>query len=269
MLDTGLTSSAVDAIERDGFVLLPKLCDPDFLEHILTAARDRSDTVRRALGTAEIGIGSSAGFREIVQRSPGRWDIPAAQSEFGLDSAALPWWPLVTALLGIDAEHTFSGVVSSDPGSPAQYWHADSPHLATGHRPAHALNVLVALHDIPMAMGPTECARGSHRLTNHLRFPTLVCDELIYQHPNTSPESLAAAAKAATPEGQAEPMAAGSCLVFDDRLLHRGLANGSDSERHVAYFGYRRKGYAENTHFESVRSVFAVADAPESRAVEP
>ena len=36
----------------------------------------------------------------------------------------------------------------------------------------------------------------------------------------------------------AQAMAAGDCLIFDDRILHRGLANGSQQERWVAYFSY-------------------------------
>jgi ectoine hydroxylase-related dioxygenase (phytanoyl-CoA dioxygenase family) len=110
-----------------------------------------------------------------------------------------------------------------------------------------------------MAMGPTECARGSHFLTNHLSNPSLVIDELIYQHADTSPETLVEGTENPVPESYATAMAAGSCLVFDDRLLHRGLANQSDSTRHVAYFSYRRKGYSANTHFESQRSVFDVS----------
>jgi ectoine hydroxylase-related dioxygenase (phytanoyl-CoA dioxygenase family) len=50
-------------------------------------------------------------------------------------------------------------------------------------------------------------------------------------------------------------MATGSCLIFDDRLLHRGLSNQSNKPRHVAYFAYRKNGYTENTHFEASRSV--------------
>ncbi len=105
-------------------------------------------------------------------------------------------------------------------------------------------------------LGPTECARGSHFLTNHLSNPSLVLDELIYQHANTSPETLVQGTQCRAPEGVANAMAAGSCLIFDDRLLHRGLANRSDTVRHVAYFSYRRKGYTANTHFESQRSVY-------------
>jgi ectoine hydroxylase-related dioxygenase (phytanoyl-CoA dioxygenase family) len=176
--------------------------------------------------------------------------------EFGIDEREMPWWPLITAVLGEDAEHSFSGVVSSEPGSPAQYWHTDSPHESPQHLAAHAINVLVALHDLPMSMGPTECARGSHTLTNHLGNPALVLEELIYQHAGTSPELLVKGTRFPVPESCASAMAAGSCLVFDDRIMHRGLANRSNDTRFVAYFSYRRKGYSANTHFESQRSVF-------------
>lgn len=245
-----------DRLAADGFVVLHELCSAEFVEQILQVSRRRIGEVQAALGTREIGIGSAAGYREIVQRSPGRWDVPVTPQQFGFDENAFPWSPLVAAVLGADAEHSFSGVVFSEPGSPAQYWHMDSPHLAREHRPAHALNVMVALHSVPMEMGPTEVARGSHVLTNHLRNPSLVHDELIYQHANTSPEYLVKDTQHPVPESCAGELAAGSCLVFDDRLLHRGLANRSDSTRHVAYFSYRQSGYAENTHFESQRSLF-------------
>jgi len=247
---------SVDQLESDGFVLLDALCGSELVEAMLNVCHRRAYVIRAALGAKEIGVGSAAGYVEIVQRSPGRWDVPITPQQFGIDDRKMPWWPLVAAVLGEDAEHSFSGVVSSEPGSPAQYWHTDSPHEAPEHRPAHAMNVLMALHDTPMVMGPTECARGSHFLTNHLSNPSLVLDELIYQHASTSPESLVQGTQCRVPEGFANAMAAGSCLIFDDRLLHRGLANRSDSMRHVAYFSYRRKDYFANTHFESQRSVY-------------
>ena len=170
------------------------------------------------------------------------------------DRRALPWWPLIEAVLGTEAEHSFSGVVFTDPGSPDQHWHCDSPHTVAEHRPAHALNVMVALHRVTLEMGPTELARGSHVLTNHLRNRSLVRDRLIYQHAGTSPECLVSGTP--PPQPWSRELAAGSCLVFDDRILHRGLANRSPHTRRMAYFSYRRRGYAENTHFESERSVF-------------
>ena len=247
---------AQQQLEEDGCLLVEGLCDPEFVAHLLEVSLDHSDRVISALGTQTIGIGSAAGFDEIVQRSPGRWDIPISLNEFGVDYRALPWWSLIAAVLGEDAEHSFSGVVYSDPGSPAQCWHIDSPHVSADHLPPHALNVMVALHDTPLAMGPTELARGSHRLTNHLQNPALVSDELVYQHEATVPEQLVANAEQAVPEGFSSALAAGSCLIFDDRILHRGLGNASTSRRSMVYFSYRQAGYRENTHFEAQRSIY-------------
>lgn len=255
-----MTSSAValaaERLDRDGFVVLPRLCDGRFVERIFETAKRRADEVRNALGEKEIGIGSAAGYLEIVQRSPGRWDVPISSDEFSIEDRDMPWWPLVETVLGEDAEHSFSGVVFSEPGSPAQFWHCDSPHIDTRHLPPHALNVLVALHEIPMEMGPTECARASHRLTNHLRNPSLVREKLIYQHATTTPDMLVENAGEPAPERVASALDAGSCLVIDDRLMHRGLANRSERVRHIAYFSYRKRDYTENTHFEAQRSVF-------------
>ena len=251
-----LLADARQQLEDDGYLLVEDLCDPEFVAHLLKVSLSRSDQVISALGTQPIGIGSAAGFDEVVQRSPGRWDIPISPSEFGVAERDLPWWPLITAVLGDDAEHSFSGVVYSDPGSPAQCWHIDSPHVSADHLPAHALNVMIALHDTPLAMGPTEIARGSHRLTNHLLNPALVSDELVYQHETTVPEQLVANTGQAVPEGRSTALAAGSCLIFDDRILHRGLGNTSGRRRSMVYFSYRQAGYAGNTHFEAQRSVY-------------
>ena len=248
-------ADAQQQLEEDGYLLVEGLCDPDFVAHLLAVSLNRSDQVISALGTQPIGLDSAAGFDEVVQRSPGRWDIPITPNEFGVDDRALPWWPLVAAVLGEDAEHSFSGVVYSDPGSPAQCWHIDSPHVSADHLPAHALNVMIALHDMPLAMGPTELAKGSHRLTNHLQNAALVSDELVYQHETTMPEQLVVAEQAA-PESFSSALTAGSCLIFDDRILHRGLGNASDSRRSMVYFSYRQAGYSENTHFEAQRSVY-------------
>ena len=243
-------------LEEDGYLLVEGFCDPGFVAHLLEVSLRRSDQVMAALGAQSIGIGSAAGFDEVVQRSPGRWDIPISPDEFGVDPRALPWWPLIAAVLGDKAEHSFSGVVYSDPGSPAQHWHIDSPHVSADHLPPHALNVMIALHDTPLSMGPTELARGSHRLTNHLRNPALVSDELVYQHDKTAPEQLIANIQQAVPDGFSSALLAGSWLIFDDRMLHRGLGNVSDSRRSMVYFSYRQAEYSENTHFEAQRSVY-------------
>lgn len=259
-IDQAARQSLVQQVETDGFVALDGLCSPEFIKNISNNSHGKVREINAALGDQQIGIGSAAGFREIVQRSPGRWDIPISPQEFQVVDHDMPWWSLIADILGDDAEHSFSGVVYSEPGSPAQFWHSDSPHLATQHLPAHALNVLVALHDLPLAMGPTECARGSHKLTNHLNNTNLILDQLIYQHRHTSPKSLVAYSQDSIPQACTNVLSTGSCLVFDDRLLHRGGANQSADTRYVAYFSYRRKDYSVNTHFESQRSVYDRAD---------
>ena len=79
------------------------------------------------------------------------------------------------------------------------------------------------------------------------------------------PVAEAASAAEVTPDAHgvachpAEALRAGDCLLFDDRVLHRGLANGSSDERWVAYFGYRRErdmALVDETHFEASRSLF-------------
>ena len=93
-------------------------------------------------------------------------------------------------------------------------------------------------------------------MTNHLQNPALVSDELVYQRETTVPEQLVANPRQAVPEGFSSALTAGSCLIFDDRILHRGLGNASDSRRSMVYFAYRLAGYSENTHFEAQRSVY-------------
>ncbi|MGI9606527.1 MAG: phytanoyl-CoA dioxygenase family protein [Acidimicrobiales bacterium] len=253
--DAATLKQSTDRLASDGFVLLPHVYDAELVEQLLDASSRSEQAARDALGSKEIGIGSAAGYVEIVQRSPGRWDVPVDPLEFGIEHSATPWWPLIESVLGDAAELWVSGVISSEPGSAEQYWHSDSPHETAEHRPPNAVNVLVALHDVPMAMGPTEFARGSHLLTNHLRNPTLVVEELIYQHAGTSPETLVKGTAHEAPKECASPLAVGSCVAFDDRVLHRGMANQSSETRHVAYFTYRRSGYSTDTYFETQRSV--------------
>ncbi len=245
-----------DQLKENGFLFVNQLASPNLVASVRSVSVKRLQAIRSALGSRDIGIGSANGFEEIVQRSPGRWDVPVSMEHFDLEDHDLPWWPLIAAVLGANAEPSFSGVVSSDPATPDQYWHSDSPHLSAEHMAPHAINVMMALHTISMQMGPTEFACGSHKLTNHLSNTGLNVDELVYQHSTTTPALLVSGTDAAEPERAVCAMPAGSYFVFDDRVLHRGLGNRSNEDRHMAYFSYRKKGYVGTTHFESQRSVF-------------
>lgn len=105
-------------------------------------------------------------------------------------------------------------------------------HEAPDHRPAHAVNVLVALSDIPLVMGPTEVAPGTHRLTNHLHPERgwLRRDDMLYQseleytpeHLRTGiPPSSSAASAAAVSCTEREGLAALSAGAKDPDVCSR------------------------------------------------
>jgi hypothetical protein len=255
----------------EGFLLARGLVPAPLLRTINQVMRAHSARVMGALGARPIGIGSRHGYYELVQRSPGRFDVPLGEKDLapiwgaqGSLAPEVPWLALVRAALGPDAQPSFCGVVFSRPGSPAQQWHIDSPHEAREHRPAHAVNVLLALADIPLEAGPTEVAPGTHLRTNHLQRPWLDRDNLLYQSGiEITPAALEdpkLARRDAAPVTWMQAMSAGDCLMFDDRILHRGLANSSAHERWVAYFSYLRPrpglGAIADTHFEASRSLF-------------
>lgn len=72
-------------------------------------------------------------------------------------------------------------------------------------------------------------------LTNHLRDGAIVTSDVVYQAPDDrhAPAALGVAAPPAAPR-----LRAGDAIAFDDRVLHRGGANVSDTDRDVAYFSF-------------------------------
>ena len=100
----------------------------------------------------------------------------------------------------------------SYPGSLAQDWHNDGPHLFPAgaafdaHCPPHAVNVFVPLVDLTAELGPTELALGTH----------------VKAEADRLQEWLASAGAA----GACVPLPkAGDALIFDWRLMHRGTSN--------------------------------------------
>merc|ERR1712107_258737 len=94
-------------------------------------------------------------------------------------------------------------------------------------------------------------------LTNHLKRPWLDRDDMLYQTSNeVTPKSLVD--ENSPTDTQLESLSAGDVIIFDDRILHRGLSNTSETERWVGYFSYTRPrpGTIENTYFEATQSLF-------------
>lgn len=135
---------------------------------------------------------------------------------------------LLTQLLGPDFLIGSMTLVVSQPCAGAQHLHADHPPLFGGFAraadlPPHAVTVLIPLVDLDEVVGGTEVRKGSHRMDDGQGAP---------------------AASRALPVG--------GCLLFDYRLLHRGLANRSDRERPVLSIVYHRDWFRDAVNFREV-----------------
>jgi len=248
--DPNHEESAATSIRTHGFVLLPGLLSRSGLAQLKEPLESRVEEVLGQLREKGVSleVGSSAGFHEVCLRSPGRFDVPFAFES--VPQEARSSFEAVAALV-LGGPHTaFCGVVRAEPGSAAQLWHADSPHLCAEEAPPNMLNVMVALKDIPLEEGPTEILPGSHTLTNHLRPGAAFGSELLYQVPGNSPELIGSREAPVS-----AVMSAGSALIFDDRALHRGGHNVSAASRDVAFFSYRRADFQPETHYEGTRSL--------------
>jgi len=263
---------ATEAILANGFVFVTDLFDEKEFRAFRKRLNEHANATMRDLEqrqNSEIGIGSASGFYEICLRSKGRYDLPTwihgcESTNTWSEEEAFPPNLLVTldeivrSVLGENShdstvEHAFSGIVVSNPGSPNQYWHSDSLHeKSSHHQPANVLNVLVATDSIPVQKGPTEFIPGSHIMTNHYTNKMVSSNSIVYQNETNTPESIGMSS------GGAFTMAlpARSAVIFDDRILHRGLGNMSNEDRDVAYFSYKRAGFVTDTHFEATRSLY-------------
>ena len=88
-----MASLCPTAFAATGVARVRGLVAPPMLHQINTVMRSRADRVMSALGSREIGIGSAAGYHELVQRSHNRFDVPLDEATIAplwLDQPA-PW----------------------------------------------------------------------------------------------------------------------------------------------------------------------------------
>ena len=187
------------------------------IELCYEASLDHYDSVISTVKARDLTREFEDGFDVLRERGKGRFDmeLPAFdQPEFSFitNLKKTPWMPVVRQILGKDVVLIHKGVFLSMPGAETQNYHQDGVHLTTQYqKPCHAINVFVPLIDLKMKSGPTEFCLGSHILGQE------DYDEEFLETPLV---------KAGTP------------VIFDYRLGHKGLSNASDACRPILYCTY-------------------------------
>ena len=208
---------AVQAVLRDGYVILRDVIDHDHLDCLLP--RMTADSRRLIAAEQWGGAGHLPGH---LQQAP----PPLAPFVFG-DIVANPFAVQVThSVLGDGMYNRFYNGNTNCPGSPMQPLHADAeplwPKLRTAHPPA-SLIVNVSLVDVTEDNGSTELWPGTHLLS--LGGERRVDPETEAQRRTEVPPVRANTAK-------------GSLVIRDARLWHRGMPNPSNQIRHMIAMVY-------------------------------
>ena len=267
-----------DTFNKDGFVVLRNLLQKEFVSELKAAASSNFDACLDLIAARklEFGMHASKGFREIVQRNKGRYEMPygmhdtpafqqtdllanprlsaVLDSIFGGRGGGGTDWGGVPAAASQAPEQSGStwhllgrSIVMSLPGAQEQQWHVDGAHVDVAtHRPVHVLNVFLPLVDITPANGPTELRPGSHFLSRDLTRLTLLAKVKKTLRPCVSPCP-----------------SAGDALIFDYRTVHRGRANLSATPRPVLVLTFSKTWFKDLYNFprRSIHDTEAVIPA--------
>jgi Phytanoyl-CoA dioxygenase (PhyH) len=222
--------------------------DSDLLKEVLDYAVRRFEALYEKLASSSASSQSSVRrYREIMQRDFNRFDfrldLPVpGDGGSNDDGDGAPcwktleergaWMPLIRSALGSndDVVRVKCGCVLSLPGAREQYWHSDGVHVGPARslgrttetvHPPHAICVFVPLLPLTAETGGTEFWAGSHKY-----------DKLLSKK-----------GEQAVPGGTIGIVQRGDAIVYDYRVVHRGMANTSGVARPIAYYLYAKKGH--------------------------
>ncbi|MCA9636404.1 MAG: phytanoyl-CoA dioxygenase family protein [Myxococcales bacterium] len=248
--DPGALAAGEALFRRHGLCWIPECLPSAQVEGYRGAAEERlAGCLQRItdLGHPPLGRGTPNGFAEIVARAPGRYDMLHGTASPPFDGPEVrdnpQWMPLVRRLLGGEASLLFCGLLMTMGGAKEQPWHTDGEHLfgpEVGILPPHCLNVFIPLVDITPEIGGTEFCPGSHFLTAGI--------PEIYEQSQDHVRRIGW-------HGRRLPatIPAGAVLLFDYRLLHRGLANQTDRTRPILYLTFCRPWFRDVHNFPERR----------------
>lgn len=182
-------------------------------------------------------------FQEVASRGGERYDALLDLENDGrwaplqhLAKETAPWLPFIAALFQDDWKVT-SSLIYSRPGANNQQWHCDGGHLGAaeagfdgnGHAPPYAVCVFMPLIDLSSQVGFTQFFVKSHKTSKLIGFGE------------------AAQWLAADFDGI---LKAGQAVIYDYRLMHRGMANQSKGTvRPVLQFLYTKPYYTETKNY--------------------
>lgn len=173
------------------------------------------EQIMRTVRVRDLERELQGGFDLFRERGRGRFDmeLPIFETiQFGFltDLKKAPWMTVVKEILGNEVCLIHKGIFLAMPDAEKQSYHQDGIHLTSQYqKPCHAINVFVPLVDLTNQ--GTEFCLGSQILGNED-----LDSDFLY-----------------TPS-----VAAGTPIVFDYRLGHRGLANTRGTIRPVVYCTY-------------------------------
>lgn len=219
-------------LKTDGLVVVPVELRVD-TQALSDACHEQLEKLLHAVDDASCDrLEQEYSFAEICHRARYRWDMRMPSNDLWNDfceNAFFAVAPILRKIAGgtlLRVEQ--SGVIMSRPGATEQGFHSDGDD--------GLYNVFVPLVDIEQDGDGTEFLAGSHMHENPMLDAAFECEDM----------------KAQT---VAPAVAAGSVLLFDFRVLHRGLAS-KGRERPIAYLVIATETEAEDVINFPKESVF-------------
>jgi len=199
MLDTGQLNACRERFERDGYVILERLIDPAAVGSLIDAllrveAKHGFGYAKTSFeGYKTVRINNLLVYDELF------WNVPLQPEILQLAEAILDPELLLSSLC----------TLTLGPGQEEQPLHEDTQQLPLPRpRAPIAVNAMWALSDFTEANGATRVVPGSHK------------------YDSAPPYGGTAATVAAT-------MPAGSVMLFDSALWHKGGANTTQERRYA------------------------------------
>jgi hypothetical protein len=228
-----------------GVVVLERLFTPDFTEKMREAQKSVVDKFLQ--GIEENPSLTNSTWSE--QRSPGRYELLSPMKSPFTDEELLKnplLHPLMVRTLKTHRiEVDTHSSVTSLAETPAQHWHRDAGFILESSKlqlPPHGLVVFIPLKDVSNAMGPTEFLTGSHikcerNEQKEIRLGNWILEECPFVGPTVR-----------------TPAPLGSAIIFDLRILHRGLANTMKVRRPQLYVTFFQEWYVDHVNFNAKQS---------------